>query len=207
MAGRFEMWRLWFLVAGGLIAIGGPKHPGGTMQEMLVHPDWFMAHALVALGFAALTIGLVTFLRSGGGDPALQRWAKLATAGTALMILEMVVHTAAMVDAGHLAAGHATPVLSTHLVMSVLFYPAFTIGIVPFMIAAARRRALGSPVFAWIGVLGAIANGLAPVLVVAFGWIEARILFPFVIGVALWMVLAALWPARAAAPAATAPTS
>ena len=201
-AGRFAMWRVWFLVGGALILIGGPRHPGGSMLEMLSHPDWFMAHLLVTLGFVAFLTGLATFARSGANTPALQRWTKLAIAGTALMTLEMAVHTAAMVDAGHLAAGHATPVLSTHLAMSVLFYPAFAMTSALFILAAARQRAIGSPVLAWLGVFGTVTNGVAPVLVVVFGLMQARILFPMVALLALWMVIAAAWPSRAAAPIA-----
>lgn len=204
---RFDMWRMWFLAGGVLIAVGGPKHPGGSMLEMLTHPSWFMAHALVLLGFGALLTGLLLFARSESNTPALRRWTTLAIAGTALMTLEMAVHTAAMVDAHHLAAGHATPVLSTHLLMSVLFYPAFGVTSALFMIAAARQRALGSPLFVWIGVIGTLANGIAPVLVLGFDWIEARILFRFVMGVSLWMVISALWPARRAARVVTAPTA
>jgi hypothetical protein len=207
MAGRFEMWRGMFLVGGALIMAGGPKHPRGEMLEMLSHPDWFMSHALVMLGYGALLAGLLMFSRTPGNAPALRRWTKLAIAGTGLMTLEMAVHTAAMVDAGHLAAGHATPVLTTHLAMSVVFYPAFAITSAFFMIAAARQRAIGSPAFAWIGVIGTLANGIAPILVGVFGMMQARILFAFVLGVALWMVLAALWPSRAAAPAVSAPTA
>jgi hypothetical protein len=204
---RFETWRMWFLAGGALIMMGGPRHPGGSMLEMLSHPDWFLSHALVVLGFGAFLAGLLLFARSEANTPALQRWTKLAIAGTVLMASEMVVHTAAMVDAGHLEAGHATPVLSTHLVMSVLFYPAFAVTSALFMVAAARHRAIGLPVFAWLGVIGTLANGLAPVLVVGFEWIEARILFRFLMGVALWMVLAAVWPSRATARAMTAPTA
>ena len=204
-AGRFEMWRGWFLAGGALIAVGGPRHPGGSMLEMLSHPDWFMAHALVMLGYGALLTGLLLFARTPANVPALRRWTKLAIAGTGLMTLEMAVHTAAMVDAGHLAAGHSTPVLTTHLAMSVLFYPIFGITSALFMIAAARRRAIGSPAFAWLGVAGTLCNGIAPILVGVFGMMQARILFAFVMGVALWMVLAAVWPSRVAAPAVTAP--
>jgi hypothetical protein len=204
---RFEMWRGMLLAGGVLILIGGPRHPGGSMLEMLTHPDWLMAHTLVMLGYGALMAGLLMFARTQANTPALQRWTKLAIAGAGLMTLEMAVHTAAMVDAGHLAAGHSTPVLTTHLAMSVLFYPIFGITSALFMIAAARQRAIGSSVFAWLGVVGTLGNGIAPILVGPFGMMQARILFVFVIGVALWMVLSAVWPSRAAAPAVTVPTS
>jgi hypothetical protein len=197
-------WRALFLVGGILILTGGPMHPGGSMLEMLTHPDWFMGHALMAAGLAALTCGLLVFARTPANGPALRRWTTLAIAGAALMTLEMIVHTAAMVDADHLAAGHSTPVLTTHIVMTVVFYPLFGVTIALFMIAAARRRALGSQVFAWIGVLGAAGNGLAGLLVAGLNVMQARVLFIFIVGVALWMVLAALWPTRAVTPAVAA---
>src|SRR5688572_16605842 len=108
-------WRVLFAAAGILMLAGGPRHPGGSMLEMLRHHDWFMAHALVTVGYAAMVAGLVAFSRSEANTPAMTRSTRWAIAGTALQTVEMAVHTAAMVDAGNLAAGHATPVLSTHL--------------------------------------------------------------------------------------------
>ena len=116
---------------------------------------------------------------------------------TALQTVEMAVHTAAMVDAGHLAAGHATPVLTTHLAMSMVFYPLFGIATAAFFIKGMRERAIGSPWIVWIGVIGTVANGIAPILVGLFGWTEARILFAFMVGIAIWLLLAAVWPTSA----------
>lgn len=172
------------------------------MLEMLMHPDWFMAHALVTLGYAAMVAGLVAFSRTSANTPAMKRWTRRAIVGTVLMTVEMAVHTAAMVDAAHLAAGHATPVLTTHLAMAVLFYPLFGITSAAFFIKGMRERAIGSPWIVWIGVIGTLANGIAPVLVGGFGWMQARILFPFMIGIAIWLLLAAMWPASARATAA-----
>ncbi len=45
------MWRGLFAAAAVLMLAGGPRHPGGSMLEMLTNPDWFMAHALVTLGY------------------------------------------------------------------------------------------------------------------------------------------------------------
>lgn len=194
---RFEVWRAWFAGAGLLLLAGGPRHPRGTMLEMLSHPDWFMSHALQVLGYGAMAAGLVAFSRTYANTPALKRWTRLAIAATALQTLEMAVHTAAMVDAGHLAAGHGTPVLTTHLTMSVLFYPLFAAATAAFFIKGMRERAIGSPWIVWIGVIGTLGNGIAPILVGPFGWMEARILFAFMIGIAIWLVLAAIWPARA----------
>jgi hypothetical protein len=198
------MWRALFLAAGVMLAAGGPRHPGGTMLEMLQHEDWFISHLLMTIGYALMTAGLVAFSRTALNTPAMARWTKLAIAGTVLQTIEMAVHTAAMVDAPHLAAGHATPILSTHLVMALLFYPIFGAATAIFFIKGMRERVVGSPWFAWIGIIGTIANGMAPVLVGGFGWMQARILFPFMIGIAVYLILAAVWPTARQAAAAPA---
>ncbi len=192
-------WRAAVLLGGVLILQGGPRHPRGTMAEMLVHPDWVLAHTLVLGGFIALLAGLV-LLRRGGAQPARTAWwLRFAIGATALQALEMVLHTAAVVDGGHLAAGHATPVLSTHLALSVVVYPLFGAGMIGLILAGARERSVGSRWIAWLGVTGATAHGLAAPLVVLSGDVRFAILFPGIALLALWMVLAALWPARAAA--------
>jgi hypothetical protein len=191
------LWRALFVVAGALMLAGGPRHPGGSMLEMLQHHDWFMAHALVTLGYGAMLAGLVAFSRTAANAPAMKRWTWLAIGGTALQTVEMAVHTAAMVDAANLAAGHATPVLTTHLTMSMVFYPVFGLTSAAFFVQGMRERAIGSPWIVAIGVIGTVANGIAPILVNLFGWMEARILFPFMVGIAIWLLLAAVWPAGA----------
>ena len=167
------------------------------MLEMLRHHDWFMAHALVTLGYGTMVAGLVAFSRTGANTPAMKRWTRFAIVGTALQTVEMTVHTAAMVDAGHLAAGHATPILTTHLAMSMVFYPLFGITTAAFFIKGMRERTIGSPWIVWIGVIGTVANGIAPILVGLVGWTEARILFVFMVGIAIWLLLAAVWPTSA----------
>ncbi len=59
-----------------------------------------------------------------------------------------------------------------------------------------RARAIGSVWMAWIGVLGALSHGLAAILVAGLGLLQFRVLFPGVVLLALWLVLAALWPRR-----------
>ena len=202
------MWRVFFAAAGGFMLAGGPRHPGGTMLEMLQHPDWLMSHVLVTLGYALMAAGLVAFSRTASNTPAMKRWTTIAIAGTVLMTIEMIFHTAAMVDAGHLAAGHATTVLTTHLAMAVLFYPIFGATSALFFFKGMRERAIGSVFYSWIGIAGTIANGLAPVLVLS-GFEQARILFPFMIGIAIYLVLAAVTPAYrpiAIRPSAMAPS-
>ena len=129
----FSRWRLFVFLGGLLICIGGPMHPGGSMAEMLAHPSWVPGHTLVTLGFAALLAGLVMLARAGTVPQPTRRWLRFAVVGTALQTVEMVLHTAAVVDHGNLVAGRGTPVLSTHLALAVVFYPLFGAAIIALM--------------------------------------------------------------------------
>lgn len=195
--------RLCLALTGIFILAGGPRHPGGTMAEMLAHPDWVMAHLLMLGGFISFGAALFQLQRGSNGRTT-ARWVGLAAAATVLQAIEMAVHTASVVDVERLVAGHATPVLTTHLWMSILIYPVFGAATAGFIVTAARERRVASPAIAWLGVAGVLAHGLAAPLVVGFELLWARILFPAVVLFAFWSILAALWPARAksAAPAA-----
>jgi hypothetical protein len=195
---RFEWWRLAFLLAGGLVLIGGPRHPRGTMVEMLAHPDWTPAHVLMLAGFVALLIGLTLMSAEMPLSNGLRRWRRVAIAVTAFQAVEMAVHTVAALDHANLAAGRPTPILATHLMLSVIAYPLFAVGIIGFMLTASRERALGSPRITWLGVLGALGHGAAAPLAVVAKLAWAPLLFPLLTLLAIWMVLAALWPRAAA---------
>ncbi len=189
-------WRLCFILAALFILIGGPQHPGGTMAEMLTHPKWVLSHLLVLAGFVALLVGLLLYQRATSLPSRTQRWLRFAIIGTVLQAIEMVFHTAAVVDHHNLIAGSATPVLTTHLWLAVIFYPIFGLTLAGFIIAGMRDRVLGSAWIAWLGILGVLAHGAAPPLVILLNIEGARILFPFIMGFALWLILAALWPLR-----------
>jgi len=196
---RIDSWRPFYLLGALLILVGGPQHPGGTMAQMLADPAWVPSHTMMLGGFVALLVGLLLHGRRALPERT-RRWVRIAALGTALQAVEMVLHTAAVVDAAHLSAGEATPVLSAHLALSVVAYPVFAVTVIGLIVAAARERALGSPWIAWLGVAGAAAHGAATPLVVAAGLEQFRVLFPGIAAFGLWLLLAALWPARAAAP-------
>lgn len=202
MAGRFDMWRLGFVAAAVLILVGGPRHPAGTMVEMLGHPDWTFAHVLMLGGFVALGLALLALGRDPTLTPPVRRALRWAIIGTAVQVVEMVLHTLAAVDHANLMAGRPTPILSTHLALAVVAYPFFAATIIVFIVATTRARALGSPFIAWLGVIGALGHGLAAPLTVITTLTWARSLFPLLVLLALWMLLAALWPRRAPAPLA-----
>jgi hypothetical protein len=194
IAGRVDWWRLFFILAGGMVLVGGPRHPGGTMVEMLGNPEWIPAHTLMLAGFLLLLFGLVAFSRDAR-TPAMRRWARVAIAGAALQAVEMALHTAAALDHANLMAGRATPILSTHLALAVVAYPLFAATIIGFIVASARQRAMGSRWIAWTGVLGALGHGIAPLAgLTGVPW--ARSLFPAVVGLAIWLILVGLWPRR-----------
>jgi hypothetical protein len=190
------LWRALFVLAGVLIFIGGPQHPGGTIAEMLADPRWVPSHALMLAAFMSLAAGLVVYGRQVAVAPATRTWLRLAILGTALQAVEMMFHTAASVDLQNLLAERPTPVLTTHLWMTPVLYPVFAVTVAGFVVAATRTRALGSPWFGWLGVAGALAHGAAGFLVPLFdvGW--ARSLFPMIALLALWAILAGLWPIR-----------
>lgn len=205
-AGETWSWRLAFLAAGILIGYGGAQHPRDpTMAEMLANPTWFMSHAMLSAGFAALLAGLWIFSRSASGG--LRRATTIAMIGTALQLVEMIVHTASMVDHGNLVAGRPTPVLTTHLAMTIAIYPIFAAAAIAFIVSGMRHRAVGSAWIAWLGIAGAAAHGLAALLAVALEIPGTSILFPMLMLFALWLALAALWPSARPAvhPLATSP--
>lgn len=190
-------WRVLLFLCGVCISIGGPQHPGGTMLEMLQDPIWFTAHAWVTAGFIALTAAL--FIIKGQLTPGSRaaRAMKWALPATIFQTIEMGLHTAAYVDAGHLAAGHATPVLTTHLTLALFAYPIWGFTMIAFVVAAMRDRAVGSPYIGWLGIIGLAAHGLSVPLVMLANLESARILFPMIMLFALWTMAAAMWPAHA----------
>ncbi len=194
---RVDAWRVAFFAAGALILAAAPRHPGGEMADMLAHPDWFMAHALMVAAYLALVTGLAMFARVPGFSGNLRRWTQLAAVGAGLEALEMTVHAAASVDAANLAAGLSTPVLSTHLIMALLIYPLFGTAIAVFMIKGMRERAVGSPWIVWLGLIAAVGHVLVMPLVYLLEIWWAPIMFPMIMGLGLWLVLSALWPSRA----------
>jgi hypothetical protein len=199
---RTILWRGLFVLAGLLIIVGGPQHPDGTMAEMLADPRWVRSHALMLAGFTSLLAGLAVYARGAALAPGVRLWLRLALVGLTLQSVEMAFHTAASVDVENLLAGRPTPVLTTHLWMTPIFYPIFAVTCAGFVVVATRAGVMGSPWIGWLGVMGALAHGAAGFLVPLFDLEWARVLFPMIVLLALWAILAGLWPVRAQADAA-----
>ncbi len=191
-----RMWRPLFVIAGIVYLGGGFQHPRGTMVDMLHDPVWFRAHSTVFIGLALLAVGLLLFRKATPASGSSDRWVLFAIVATVLEAIEMAVHTFAYVDGAALASGHATPVLTTHMLLATIIYPIFAIAIIGLIRAGRRDGVLGSPWIGWIGMLGAAAHGVVMFLMIMeVSW--GAILFPIaVITLSIWFVLAGLWPAR-----------
>ena len=191
------LWRPAFVLAAVLLLVGAPQHPDGTMEEMLGHAAWVRAHSLMLAGFVALMVGLVVFRATPSLPDRTHRWTRYAMVGTALQVVEMVLHTASVVDHGNLVAGQPTPVLTTHLAASVVFYPAFSATVIGLVVVAAREGVLGARGISWLGVVGLAANGMAPALILS-GIEDARYLFRLLLLFAVWLILSSVWGVRRA---------
>jgi hypothetical protein len=165
------------------------------MAEMLQDSKWTPAHALMLAGFVCLLTALLTLTRSVPIATGTRKWIRIAVLCTGLQVLEMALHTAAAVDRDALLAGRPTPILSTHLAISVIAYPLFSLAMIGLIWSGTQERRLGSRWIGWVGILGALAHGLAAPLAVLFQVSWAPFLFPGLLLFALWLLLAAFWPA------------
>jgi hypothetical protein len=189
-------WRLLFIASAVFLLVGGRMHPRGDMASMLADPSWLLSHVLQFASYGLLLIGLVLLGRQPLPELT-RRWLRAAVVGAGLMTVEMAVHAAAFVDGPALVAGEATPVLSTHLVLSVGFYPAFAATLIGLIVAGVRDGVLGARWIAPLGIAGLAAHGLAPFVTIVVGMAWGPMLFPVVMLFALWLAMAGLWPVRA----------
>ena len=189
-------WRALFVLGGLLVIGGGSQHPRGSMVDMLAHPDWLPSHAVAFLGIVALVAGLVCYRRAVVPSGSTRRWVTISIVVATLQALEWGVHTFAYVDAARLAEGEATPVLTTHLWLATIMYTPFGIAVIGLIIAGVRERSLGSPWIAWLGIVGAAAHSVVMILLFVLELKQLTNLVWLSVLMALWFVLAGLWPTR-----------
>jgi hypothetical protein len=127
---RIAGWRPLMVAAGVMMALGGRMHPeadaSGTLREelaeMAADDAWVPGHTLLMIG----TFALVTALwcaRATDAWPRARRALTAAAMAMSLYAVETVFHLAAVVDAEHLAHGHAAPISVTHIGLSIVLYP------------------------------------------------------------------------------------
>jgi len=190
--------------------MGGPRHPSphldlpfrGSIALMLEDPEWAPSHLFILLSFVLLLVGLVLWERRAGLSGRARGWSRFALVAAGLAVVEMSLHAAAMLDAGRLRAGAATPILTTHLFLTAVVNPLLGLALGGLALHGARLGRLGSRWIAWMAVLGGAAYGAAGTYVVLTH--DQRVSPLFAVGsslLAFWFLLAAVWPLPAAAAA------
>ncbi len=198
-------------VAGALLAIGGilffiagALHPHGmAVLEMLHSPTWTAAHCVsfVSAVFIILAIWLLLD-EPWTADSAVARiGARLTIIGGLFMMVEFAVELAAHGVIGALATGGAPTMFSLFAAMHALGWPTFAAGFIVLILGVPHAA---PAIVRIVGIIGAVALGLAGVLVAGFflpqfGWL-------FIGGdlLAIWIVWAGTQALRRReAPAAT----
>jgi hypothetical protein len=202
---RIASWRPPLLLAGVAMIMGGPRHPAPfpelpfheSTARMLAHGNWVASHLWMLASLILLFVGLALWQRRLDLPAAARGWTRFALAAVALAVIEMAFHTAAVVDLDRLRAGDATPILTTHLLLAATVNPLMAVALAGLAWHGARLRRLGSHWIAWLVVVGGGLFGFASAYVVVTH--DQRISPLFAIGsglMALWFILAALWPVR-----------
>jgi hypothetical protein len=207
-------WWPWALVASAVtFVLGGLLHPdeppGVPEAEGLAawigSPLWVPSHTLILTGSILLVPGLIGLL---AGRPDLtagaRRAGRVALVGAVVWVVESVPHLGAAAESAAAAAGDPTPILFSHMVLSLLAYP--LVGLAVAALAVLGGRTLTHPVFAALAVVGGVAWSLAPWLVGPLAVEGADVLFPLGILMATWFAAVGVSEAirrRSAAPEPT----
>ena len=192
-----QHWRLTLGVSGLLLFLGGPLHPRddpslgfwGATGVMLADPNWVPSHGLMLASFVLLLLGFIGMQRCGLMTGRLATITKVAVIGAALAVVEGVLHLVAVVDAEALRAGRPTPILSAHLALAVVAYPALGLPFAALAWCAGVGRVLTHPVVGALGALGGISHGLAAPIVVLSQDSRFAFLFMGAMLMAIWLIV------------------
>lgn len=203
------IWRVAFVLSGVAMIAGGPQHPSPDLAlsfhestaVMLANPRWVPSHVGLLASYVLLFLALWLWGRQAQPAGATRTWLRFALVAVGFGIVEMVFHTAAVVDLESLRQGGSTPILTTHLVLAALVNPVFGVAVAGIAVRGAIDRQLGSLWVAWMAVAGGLIYGLASAYVVATH--DQRVSPLFAIGASLmafWFLFAGVWRVRASAP-------
>jgi nitrate reductase NapE component len=202
---RIPLWRAAFFLSGAAMMMGGPRHPSPHLDRsfhdstalMLANPEWVPSHLFILFSFVFLLLGLALWQRQAVLPDRARRWSRFALAASGLAVVEMALHTAAVLDLDRLRAGAATPILSAHLFLTAVVYPLMALALAAVALHGVRAGRLGSRWIAWMAVLGGAAWGVAGACVVLTH--DQRVSPLFAVGsslIAFWFLLVAVWPIR-----------
>jgi hypothetical protein len=201
------VWRL-LLTGGGLaFLVGAGLHPrADSPADMMADPSWVPAHLTVLIGVLLQLGGLIAYRNARQLSGGAAKWLKLVLFGTALLSVEMAVHTIAYVDAEaarqyntilEAALAFGGVVLSIHLWLSLVAYTIYGVTLVGFILTNQKAHAIGSPWIGWIGVIGGVSQASVMPLIMFSPLEGTGKLFPIAaLTMSLWFVLAGLWPVR-----------
>lgn len=193
-----------FGVGGLLLAVGGGMHPhetDGTMEQSLLaligSPAWLPAHAVLLVGILTAIVGLVLLRRHHAFPRSVRPWLTGTIVAWTVAAPEFVPHLLAGSEHDALATGGSTPMVDTHLAMSVVTNPLVGIGGALLAVAVARAaRTRPARVLAVFAAVGGLAFSAAAPLLLATGNPQLSNLFSaqalldvWVIGTAVRLVL------------------
>ena len=195
-ARRAELWRPLFAAAGVLLAVGGSMHPEADdaleFKEQLVvmmsNSSWVPGHSLMALSSMVLVAGLLLARRDSAWAAA-GRLLPLAVVAAAVNSVELVLHTASVVDKDQLAAGGMPPVAFAHLALAVVAYPLFGLTMAALAWRMAGSWAVPLRAVSAAAVLGGVANAVAAPATILLREPAFSVLFTGAVALALWMVV------------------
>jgi hypothetical protein len=202
-----RVFRIAFLVAGGCLLVGGPLHPrpdtllsfDESTARMLANPGWGPSHALQLVAFAAMVVGAMALVGTPSTPLRVRQVARAVAAASVVATLEMTFHLAAMTEADALRAGASTPLVTTHMRLALVAYPAF--GLTVAALAIAGRRTLARIWLVPVGVVGGLTHAIAGPLVVLTRDQRYSPLFIGGAALALWIVGAGMFGLRRPAEA------
>jgi hypothetical protein len=198
-AGR--RWPAVLLGLGGVLtAVGGSLHPHDaketltdTLVGLLSSPVWGTSHVLILAGVLVVVAGLVGARRERLFPDPVRGWLTVTIGCWALAVVELVPHLLAGSEHHALEAGEATPMLTTHLTLSVVTEPLLGLSIAALAVAVARAaRTVPAWLLAVVGVVGGVVFGAAAPLVAVTQDPAFTALFSADALVSVWLVGTAL---------------
>lgn len=194
------------LASGGILFfIAGALHPhtmGGSLRSsviaMLRDPLWSAAHWLSFISVVLIVLAVWLLLDDGWDDGSIvvRAGSRMIVMGGLFMLVEFAVELAARGAIPALASGGDAPMFNLFAAMHAGGWPILGTGFI--LLILGMRAAAPLPVRI-LGVLGALAMGLAGILVAgfyltSFGWL-------FIGGelLAIWIIWAGVQTARGAA--------
>lgn len=193
-------------LGGVLLFVAGVLHPhsmGGALLPsvvaMLSSPLWASAHWVSYVSIVLIILALWLLMDSSwaDGSPTARAGIRLTIIGGLFMMVEFAVELAAKGALGALAAGNAVPMFHLFAVMHAAGWPTIGAGFI-VMILGLRH---GAPlVVRIVGIIGALAMGLAGVLVAGFYLTSFGALFIGGDLLAIWIVWVGVQTARGDIP-------